>query len=68
MVNKLDRVKGQYKNHHKVKVLSIELSNRNNLDAPRDRVLSIELSNRNNLDAPIYRDRLIYALLYMEID
>ena len=51
-VNKRDRVKEQYKNHHKVKV----------------KVFSIELDNRNNLDALIYRDRLIDALLYIEID
>ena len=71
-MNKRDRVKEQYKNHHKVKVkvFSIELDNRNNLDALiyRDRVFSIELDNRNNLDALIYRDRLIDALLYIEID
>ena len=51
-MNKRDRVKEQYKNHHKVKV----------------KVFSIELDNRNNLDALIYRDRLIDALLYIEID
>ena len=31
-------------------------------------MFSIELDNRNNLDALIYRDRLIDALLYIEID
>ena len=30
-------------------------------------MFNIELDNRNNLDALIYRDRLIDALLYMEI-